>query len=92
MKLWALINFGFPLHILAVKKAYFTTVSFWNTIMNSLIVSLEKWNWEGKSAKSWSEMLPFPFPHPPTGRSPFRGGTKKRVTFQTSQVGAWKPA
>ena len=51
MKLWVLMNFGFPLHILAVKKAYFTTASFWNTIMNSLIVSLEKWNWEGKSAK-----------------------------------------
>ena len=23
MKLWALINFGFPLHILAVKKSLF---------------------------------------------------------------------
>ena len=38
------------------------------------------------------EMLSVPFPHPTRGHSPFRGGTKKRMTFQTSQVGARKPA
>ena len=40
-KLWFSINTC--LHIIAVKKAYFTTVSFWNTIMNSLIVSLDNY-------------------------------------------------
>ena len=36
----------------AVKKASFTTVSFWNTIMISLLVFLEKWNWGEKSGRS----------------------------------------
>ena len=49
-KLWFSINAC--LHIYAVKKAYFKTVSFWNRIMNSLIASWEKWNCGGKSSKS----------------------------------------
>ena len=36
----------------AAKKASFTTVSFWNTIMNSLLVLLEKWYWGEKSGRS----------------------------------------
>ena len=36
----------------AVKKAYFTTVSFWINIMNPLLVFLEKWHWGEKSGRS----------------------------------------
>ena len=36
----------------AVKKAYFLTVSLWKTIMNSLLVFLEKWHWGEKSGRS----------------------------------------